>query len=196
MMKTFISLHRRVLRLVSHDNASKYLYGLSFAEAIVFPVPPDVMLIPMCAARPQDALRLGVLTTVFSVSGGVLGYALGFFLLSAVEPWLLTSDWAGEYQNARYLFEQWGVIIIVIAGFSPIPYKIFTFTAGALQLTFPLFVIASLIGRGGRFIMVAMLFSYLGTLVAGKVEKTVTQLVWLTVIVVVILLLSHYSGVM
>ncbi len=193
-MKVFTPLYQKVLRWVSYDSADKYLYGLSFVEAVAFPVPPDVMLAPMCAARPHDALYLGSLTTAFSVLGGILGYALGFFILDAIEPWLLASHWANEYLSAKHLFEQWGVMIVIIAGFSPVPYKIFTFTAGALQLAFPLFVVASFIGRGGRFLMIALLFRYLGTIALPKVKKIIEQLGWLTVIAFVVFLLVYYLG--
>ena len=195
MIKILALLQQRVLRWASHEHASKYLYGLSFAEAVVFPIPPDVMLIPMCAARPRDALRFGVLTTVFSVAGGTLGYAVGFFLFEAIAPWLFASAWAAEYQSVRHLFEKWGVAVIIIAGFSPVPYKVFTFAAGALQLAFPWFVIASLVGRGGRFIIVAMLFKYLGAFVLHKAEKTVAQLGWLLMAALVLFMLMRYSAI-
>ena len=195
-MKVFTPLYQIVLRWVSYEKADKYLYGLSFLESVIFPVPPDVMLIPMCAARQKDALRLGLFTTLFSVLGGILGYALGFFILDYIEPWLLTTEWSDKYLYAQQLFQEWGVWIVIIAGFSPIPYKIFTFSAGALQLGFPLFVVASLIGRGGRFLLIAMIFKYLGAVMLPKVERMIERIGWVTVIVFVLSVFIYYSGVL
>ena len=115
------------MRWSRHPKAPLYLGGLSFAESSFFPVPPDVMLAPMCLANPQRAWRLALLTTLTSVAGGVFGYLIGYFAFDAIEPWLRASRYWGAYAQAVAWFEAWGFWAIFIAGFSPIPYKVFIF---------------------------------------------------------------------
>ena len=191
-MKIFKPLYDKILVWVSRDDSDKYLYALSFLESIVFPIPPDVMLAPMCAARPHDAVRLGLMTTLFSVIGGVLGYALGLFALTLVEPWLMGSSLWDDYVRVQDLFSKWGVWIILIAGFSPLPYKIFTVGAGAFHLFFPAFVIASLLGRGARFLLVAVLLKYLGPALLPKLERWAEGIGWLIVFVFIAILVHYY----
>lgn len=182
-MRIFGGLYDRVLTWSVHPHARWYLGGLSFAESSFFPVPPDVMLAPMCLARPGRALSLAGLTTAASVFGGMAGYAIGYFALEAVEPMLKDLNYWDSYLRAKGWFADWGVLAVLIAGFSPIPYKVFTISAGAAAMTFPGFVLASLFGRGARFFLVAGLIALGGDRFADGLRRRIDALGWLFVLV-------------
>jgi membrane protein YqaA with SNARE-associated domain len=181
-MRLFGPLYDRVLSWAAHPKARWYLGGLSFAESSFFPVPPDVMLAPMTLARPVDAWRLALLTTVTSVAGGMLGYLIGYFALDLVEPWMVSAGHWEAYLEARTWFQTWGFWAVLAAGFSPIPYKLFTIAAGALAMFLPVFVLASLVGRGGRFFLVAGLIRWGGAPMEARLRRHVEFLGWLLVI--------------
>ena len=180
-MRLFGHLYDRVLRWAAHPKAPWYLGGLSFAESSFFPIPPDVMLAPMTLARPERAWHLALLTTLTSVAGGLLGYAIGYFALEAVEPWLVSAGYWEGYLQARSWFETWGFWAVLAAGFSPIPYKLFTVAAGALAMFLPTFALASIVGRGGRFFLVAGLIRWGGAPMEQKLRQHVELLGWLLV---------------
>lgn len=186
-MKIFTVLYDKVMGWVRHPHASWYLAGLSFAESSFFPVPPDVMLAPMSMARPTRAMRLALLTTVASVVGGVFGYLIGMLAFDLVEPVLHQYGYWEKYLRAREWFEIWGFWAIFVAGFSPIPYKVFTITAGVIGMSFLPFVLASLIGRGGRFFLVAALMAWGGEAMEAKLRQWVDWIGWLTVAAVVLI---------
>ncbi|MFU8896983.1 MAG: YqaA family protein [Gammaproteobacteria bacterium] len=180
-MQLFGPLYDRVLRWAAHPKARWYLGGLSFAESSFFPVPPDVMLAPMTLARPVDAWRLATLTTVMSVAGGMLGYLIGYFALDLFAPWMVSAGYWEGYLQARDWFQTWGFWAVLAAGFSPIPYKVFTIAAGALAMFVPVFVLASLVGRGGRFFLVAGLIRWGGAPMEARLRRHVEFLGWLFV---------------
>jgi membrane protein YqaA with SNARE-associated domain len=180
-MRLFGPLYDRVLGWAAHPKARWYLGALSFAESSFFPVPPDVMLAPMTLARPVDAWRLATLTTVTSVLGGVLGYLIGYFALDLVEPWMVSAGYWEGYLQVRGWFQTWGFWAVLAAGFSPIPYKLFTIAAGALAMFLPAFVLASAIGRGGRFFLVAGLIRWGGAPMEARLRQNVEFLGWLLV---------------
>jgi len=186
-MKLFTILYDKVMRWARHPRAGWYLVGLSFAESSFFPVPPDVMLAPMSMARPQRAWHLALLTTLASVAGGALGYLIGRLAFDAIAP--LLHDWGywGAYQQARAWFDAWGFWAIFVAGFSPIPYKVFTITAGVVSMPFLPFVIASFIGRGARFLLVARLMAWGGETMEQRLRRWVDWIGWLTLLTVVII---------
>ncbi|HHB12136.1 MAG TPA: DedA family protein [Chromatiales bacterium] len=183
-MRLFGPLYDRVMHWAGHPRAEAYLAALSFAESSFFPVPPDVMLAPMVVRRPQRAFRLATITTVASVLGGLFGYAVGYFALTVVEPWLQASGYWEGYQTARQWFEQWGLWVVFAAGFSPIPYKLFTITAGALTLNVLGFAVVSFVGRGMRFFLVAWLLSWVGPRMEATIRRYIEWLGWATVAVV------------
>jgi membrane protein YqaA with SNARE-associated domain len=176
------------MRWAKHPKAVLYLGGLSFAESSFFPVPPDVMLIPMSLARRELAFRYALLTTITSVIGGVLGYLIGYFAYASVEPLLFQWGYQEPLIHARSWFHEWGVWIIFIAGFSPIPYKLFTITAGALSMAFLPFTLASAIGRGSRFFLVAWLVRLGGPAIEPKIRQYIEALGWATVLLLVLLI--------
>ncbi|MGI9264466.1 MAG: YqaA family protein, partial [Gammaproteobacteria bacterium] len=145
------------------------------------PIPPDVMLAPMCLADRTKAWRFAAVTTVTSLLGGIAGYAIGYFLFESIEPWLHDMGYWPAYLKGKEWFDDWGVWAVLVAGFSPIPYKIFTISAGVAVLNFPGFVIASLIGRGARFFLVAGLVVAGGERMEVLLPKYVERLGWATV---------------
>lgn len=190
-MKLFSRLYERVMHWAEHRHAPWYLGGLSFAESSFFPIPPDVMLAPMALARTDRAWRFATITTIFSVLGGMLGYLIGYLAFGQIEPWLQTSHYWDRYQQAVAWFDEWGVWAIFIAGFSPIPYKIFTIAAGAISMAFLPFVLASVVGRGARFFLVAGLMKWGGKSMEEKLHRYVDILGWLVVALVVLFIILY-----
>jgi membrane protein YqaA with SNARE-associated domain len=168
----------RVLGWASHPRAPWLLGVVSFAESSFFLVPPDVMLIPMALARPQRALHLAAWTTLTSVVGGLAGYAIGALALESIRPWLLDLGHAEAFEQARAWFTAHGFIAILVAGFSPIPYKVFCLAAGSMGMSIPLFVIASFIGRGSRFFLFAALMAWGGPHAQAAVSRFGKGAVW------------------
>ena len=185
-MSMFSSLYDKVLSWSRHPHAPWYLGGLSFAESSFFPIPPDVMLAPMSLASPKRALWYALLTTLTSVAGGVAGYLIGVTLFDVIEPWLLQSGYFERYLTAKSWFDEWGFWAIFLAGFSPIPYKVFTITAGAIAMSFAPFVVASFIGRGARFFLVAMLMAWGGEKMEAKLRHYIDWIGWGVVALIVV----------
>ena len=184
-MKLFSGLYDRVMRWSRHRHAPAYLAGLSFAESSFFPVPPDVMLAPMSMASPSRAIWFASLTTVASVLGGLAGYVIGFFAFEATAPLIEQLGYWDKYLKAREWFDAWGFWAVFLAGFSPIPYKVFTITAGAIGMALVPFVMASLIGRGARFFLVALLMAWGGEPMETVLRRYVDIAGWVVIAVVV-----------
>jgi len=188
-MRIFGPLYDWVMRMSAHPRAPWYLGGLTVAESSFFPIPPDVMLIPMSVARPRRALWLALLTTVCSVVGGVIGYLIGYFAFEAVRPMIEAAGYEGHLLRAELWYSEWGVWVVFLAGFSPIPYKIFTVTSGALALALGPFVLASFVGRGARFFLVAWLAGRFGPVVEQKLRQHMEIAGWSTVVLFVVIYL-------
>ncbi len=185
-MRLFSRLLNMVMGWAEHRHAAYYLAGLSFAESSFFPIPPDVMLAPMTLAKPERAWQFATVTTLASVVGGVAGYLIGMFAFELVEPLLHSAGYWERYLATREWFAVWGVWVVFLAGFSPIPYKIFTITAGVVGMVFVPFVLASLIGRGARFFLVAWLMRLGGPKMERILKQYIDRIGWLLVIVVVL----------
>lgn len=181
-MKLFTRLYDKTLAWSQHPAAHRYLAALSFAEALFFPVPPDVMLMPMALSTPAKALRYAWIATLWSTLGGLLGYALGFWLFDLLQPWLIELGYGEKLSQAQQFFKDYGVWVVFIAGFSPIPFKLFTLTAGAMQMPLLPFILAAFLGRGGRFFLVAWLMRIGGERYAEQIRKQVEWLGWLVVV--------------
>ena len=185
-MRLFSNLLTMVMGWAEHRHASYYLAGLSFAESSFFPIPPDVMLAPMTLAKPERAWQFALVTTLASVGGGVAGYLIGMFAFELVEPLLHSAGYWERYLATREWFAVWGVWVVFLAGFSPIPYKIFTITAGVVGMVFLPFVLASFVGRGARFFLVAWLMRMGGAKMERILKQYIDRIGWLLVIVVVL----------
>jgi membrane protein YqaA with SNARE-associated domain len=179
-------LYERVIGWARHPHAERYLGALSFAESSFFPIPPDVMLAPMCLADRARAWRFATITTVTSLLGGIAGYAIGYFLFEAVEPWLQEMGYQDAYLAGKAWFDRYGIWAVFVAGFSPIPYKVFTIAAGVAALNFPGFVIASFVGRGARFFLVAGLVVAGGERMEALIPRYVERIGWAVVVVAVV----------
>lgn len=185
-MNIFGRMYDMVLCWAGHRLAERYLAFLSFIESIFFPIPTDVMLIPMVVSKPSQAMRLATITTAASVVGGVLGYLLGYFAFESLQPYIHNWGYWERYQEVMVWFDQWGLWVIFLAGFSPLPYKLFTIAAGALSLALLPFIIVSFIGRGARFFLVAWLVAKFGPAVEPKVRQYIEWLGWGVVVLAVV----------
>ncbi len=161
-MQLFGPLYDRCVSWARHRHAPAYLFGTSVAESIFFPIPVDVMLAPMTLATPRRWWKLALLATLGSVLGGVVGFLLGQFALEAVMPWIERAGQAQTFADINAMFEKYGFWIVVVAGFTPIPYKVFTIASGAAGMALLPFVLGSIVGRAGRFLMVAGLVAWFG----------------------------------
>lgn len=186
-MKIFSVLYDKAMNWAVHRHAPVYLAGLSFAESSFFPIPPDVMLAPMALAEPKRAWFYATLTTVASVIGGIAGYLIGMFAFELIEPWLHELGYWGKFEVAQVWFSEWGFWAIFIAGFSPIPYKLFTISAGVISMAFLPFVLASFIGRGARFFLVAAIMVWGGEKMEKMVRTYINWIGWLVVLAALIL---------
>lgn len=188
-MKLFTRLYEQTLAWAAHRHADKYLALTSFSESIFFPVPPDVMLAPMALSKPEKAMYFALLTTLASVAGGVVGYFLGLFAYeSFIEGWVISAGYGDKLELAIQWFSDYGVWVVFLAGFSPIPYKVFTISAGSLAMSFVPFLIASAIGRGLRFFMVAMLMKWGGAKIMPHLQKYMELIGWSVVGIVLIII--------
>ena len=188
-MRLFSKLYDMTLRWSRHRHAPGYLAGLSFAESSFFPIPPDVMLAPMTLANPERAWRLAFLTTVASVLGGLLGYAIGLFAFDFIEPLLHRAGYWEHYLTTREWFDEWGFWAVFLAGFSPIPYKVFTISAGVISMALLPFVAASAVGRGARFFLVAGVMSWGGARMETALREYIDRIGWLVVALAVLVFL-------
>lgn len=182
----FRRLYAWVVHRAAHPRAPLWLAALAFAESSFFPIPPDVMLAPMVLARRHKAWRYALIATAGSVAGGVLGYCIGVFFLDQLLPWLRELGYYHGYELAREWFARYGFWAILVAGFAPIPYKLFTIAAGAVSMALLPFVLASMVGRGARFFLVAGLARWLGPVFEQKLLKYLDWIGWSLVVIIAI----------
>jgi membrane protein YqaA with SNARE-associated domain len=191
-MKIFSYLYDKTLKWSKHRKAPYYLAGMSFAESSFFPIPPDVMLMPMCLAKPTKAYKFALITTVFSLLGGLFGYLIGFTLIEILIPFFEQINYLEKYNKVAELFSEYGFWVVFIAGFSPIPYKLFTIAAGASAMALLPFIIASFIGRGARFFLVAFLMKVGGEKFEPKIRKSVDALGYALIVIITIYIVAKY----
>lgn len=192
-MKLFEPIYSTILRWAKHRHAERYLAAVSFAESSFFPVPVDVMMAPMVLSNKSKAWRLAAITTVTSVVGGMFGYLLGAFFFDVYGNQVLSAFNAHEtFEMVKAKYAANGIVIILLAGFTPIPYKIFTIASGVLSIAFLPFVLLSLIGRGGRFFLVAGLIKLGGDRLEETIHKQVEVLGWGTLALVGVGGLAYY----
>ena len=186
-MKIFSALYEWTLRWAEHKLAPRILALLTFAESVFFPIPPDVLLAPMVLAKPQKAWSYATLTTVSSVIGGAVGYWLGYWMFEPwIQPLITEVGYQAKFDRVLDWFNEWGIWVIFIAGFSPVPYKLFTVSAGLLHMAFLPFLIVSAIARGMRFFLVAGLIKAGGPAMEKKIRQWVDVLGWLIVALIVV----------
>jgi membrane protein YqaA with SNARE-associated domain len=172
----FKALYHWTLSLSASPRAPLALAAVSFAESSFFPVPPDVMLIPMTMARPERAWHYAAICTIASVLGGMLGYAIGALLYDTVGGWLISLYGYGDKMDAfRALYQTHGHWIILIKGFTPIPFKLITIASGLAGYNFWLFVLLSAITRAARFFIVAGIMNRYGQPIRDFIENNLTM---------------------
>ena len=178
-MKLFENLYRSILRAASSRQAPGVLSALSFTESFILPFPPpDVMLAPMSLAKPERAIYFATITLIASVLGGIVGYAIGAFGYELAQPYIVEWGYQAVFDKATEWFMVWGFWAVLVAGFSPVPYKIFTISAGVLHLAFLPFILASLIGRGARFYLVALLLARFGPAIESRLIMYIEKIGW------------------
>ena len=185
-MKLFGTIYDKTMIWSQHKFAAAWLSFVSFIEAIFFPIPPDVMLIPMSMSKPQMATRYAIYTTIASVFGGIIGYYIGLYAFDWVKGIIVDWGMQANFDKAMNWFETWGVAIVFLAGFSPIPFKVFTICAGVMQMAFLPFAITAAISRFARFILVAKLSAWGGEKYADKIRRSIELIGWGTVVIAVI----------
>lgn len=165
-------LYKWTMSLAESPRATWGLAAVSFAESSFFPIPPDVVLVPMSLAKPEAAWRYAAICTVASVLGGIVGYGIGALLFDTVGQWLVNLYGYGAKMDAlRAAYDQWGALLILIKGVTPIPYKLVTIVSGLLSYNFPLFVVLSLVTRGARFFLLAALLNRFGDQARAILDK-------------------------
>ena len=188
-MKIFNNLYQKVISWAAKPKAVRYLFILSFAESSFFPIPPDVMLMPMCLANKKKVWNFALLTTLASVLGGVFGYFIGYFIFDVLESWLINSNYWGAFQLSKEWFAKWGLWAVLLAGFSPIPYKIFTIAAGITGINLFGFILFSAFGRGARFFLIAAIIFLFGERISIILTRYVEFIGWLIVVILAALFL-------
>src|ERR1700744_5216793 len=170
----------------AHKPYALWILGaVAFAETSFFPVPPDIMLLPMSLAQPRRAWLFATVCTVASVAGGLLGYAIGAVLYDSVGHWLIhLYGLEGKVDAFRASYAQWGAVIILLKGLTPIPYKLVSITSVFAGYNIGLFILCSIIARGGRFFIVAVVLNRYGDVIRAEIEKSLG--LWLTAFVILI----------
>jgi membrane protein YqaA with SNARE-associated domain len=160
--------------------------AVSFAESSFFPIPPDVMLLPMSLARPQRAWFFAGICTVASVAGGLVGYGIGALLYDSLGQWLMhIYNLTDKVETFRQSYAEWGAVIILLKGLTPIPYKLVTITSGFAGYNIWLFILCSIVARGGRFFVLAVLLNRYGDFIRKELEKRLTTYVVIGAVVLV-----------
>jgi len=189
----FEPIYAAVMRFSRRREAPYYLSLLSFVESFILPFPPpDVMLAPMSLARPSRAMWFASLTLFFSVLGGLVGYLIGAFLFDIAEPYIIEWGYQARFETVIAWFQEWGFWAVLVAGFSPVPYKIFTIAAGVLNLALLPFVLASIIGRGARFFLVAWCLAKFGPAIESRLMRFIEYIGWAVVVLLILAIAIYY----
>lgn len=176
----FRKLYDWTMRLSRKPGAPWYLFGFSAAESVFFPVPTDVMLAPMVMAQRERWLRLAVITTAGSILGALIGYPLGYFSIEALTPLLKDMGYWHAFETAQAWFAQYGFWALFVAGFTPIPFKVFTVAAGAAAMPLLPFVVACFFGRFARFGLVAGVVRVAGPAFEQRALRYIDAIGWAT----------------
>ena len=185
------NIYLKILELSGKPRSEWVLAIISFTESSIFPIPPDFLLLPMTLAKPLKWIRLALITTIFSVLGGILGYFIGLFLWDTIgEKIIHIYNLKENYNHFKDNYNSNGAIIVFLAGFTPIPYKLITIASGGMQLNLLTFISASLLSRGLRFFIIAGIIRIFGSTAKKYIDKyfnLFTILLGIIIIVVVII---------
>ena len=180
------ALYDWTMKLMAGKSAIVALCALSFAESSFFPIPPDILMIPLILKQRDKAFRIAFLCTISSVIGGAFGYIIGCGLYDVVAvPFLNYFGWMDEFESVKQAYSQYGAWIVLGAGITPFPYKLVTIASGVMQMNFGLFMIISLLGRGLRFFLVAGALYKWGRPMQHFIEKNLS---WLSILFFILLI--------
>ena len=189
----FNNLYKKCLDLAAHKSSKYYLAIVSFVESSFFPIPPDVMVIPMVISKKNDFIKIFLITTFFSVMGGMLGYLIGAFFFDFGSQIMSFYGYENKLSNIKENlvnsdgFYAW-LGILFLAGFTPLPYKVFTIASGLISFNFFIFIVISLVSRGLRFFIVSYLSYKFGNLFTEFMEKHGSK--WFTIIGLIIVIIG------
>ena len=184
-------IYDKTLDLASRPNAMVWLFAIAFIESSFFPIPPDIMIIPMVLATPSSAYKIASNATLASVLGGCFGYAIGIFGYEMIaKPLLEFYGYMQKFHSFEAYYHQYGAWIVFIAGITPIPYKLITIASGIVRLDFGIFTIASILARGLRFFLIAWLLKRYGEPMKEFIEKNLNLL---SIIFVILLIGGFYA---
>ncbi|MFM9153616.1 MAG: YqaA family protein [Methylocystis sp.] len=179
-------LYDWTMSLAASPHAAWALGAIAFAESSFFPVPPDVILVPMTLAQPKKAWLYASICTVASVAGGALGYAIGALFYDTIGQWLISLyGYGSKLESLRQFYAEWGALFILVKGFTPIPYKLVTIVSGLLAYNFPLFICLSFITRGARFFILTAAINHFGDTVREKLESHFGIFIGVMILIVV-----------
>ena len=188
----FQTLYKKCLKLAAHKSSNFYLGLVSLVESSFFPIPPDVMIIPMVIAKKKEYLKIFLIASIFSVIGGIFGYLIGYFFFDLAMYVIEFYDYQNKVENLKLSMSQgsgflaW-LSILFLAGFTPLPYKAFTISSGLIAFNLPIFIIVSLISRSLRFFIVAYLSYKFGKLFTEFMEQHGSK--WFTIIGIIIVII-------
>ncbi len=189
----FYNLYKKCLDLAAHKSSKYYLALVSFVESSFFPIPPDVMVVPMVISKKNDFIKIFLITTIFSVMGGMLGYLIGAFFFDFGSQIMSFYGYENKLYNIKENlvnsdgFYAW-LSILFLAGFTPLPYKVFTIASGLISFNFLIFIFISLVSRGLRFFIVSYLSYKFGNLFTEFMEKHGSK--WFTIIGLLIVIIG------
>jgi membrane protein YqaA with SNARE-associated domain len=183
----FKRLYHRILTLADSPHAPYALAAIAFAESSFFPIPPDVILVPMSLSRPRRAWGYAALCTVASVAGGVLGYAIGALFYETIGQWLINLyGYADRAEALRALYGQWGWLVILVKGLTPIPFKLVTIVSGFLHYNLVLFVLLATLTRGARFFLLAGILNRFGEPIKALLDRHFATFILLIALIIVL----------
>lgn len=185
-MVVFGALYQRAIGWSRHRHAPAWLWFISFIEAIFFPVPPEVMLAPMTLAQPKSWFRYASLSLLGSTMGAFIGYAIGMFAMQLIEPHLVSLGMGDAFNNARSSLQEHGFWIMLVGGFTPVPFKLFTIAAGTVAMPLLPFLAAVLIGRGKRVYLVAGVIRVGGERAERALHRYIEPVGWTALVLLVV----------
>lgn len=189
-MKLFTPMYERALRWSQHPRAPVYLGTLSFAEAVIFPVPPEVMLAPMTLAQPKRGMWFASISLFWSMLGALLGYAIGYFAIDLAMPLLERMGYVDEFAAVKKSAAENGFWFLLIGGFTPIPFKLLTLASGAVQMPLLPFIFGALIGRGKRVYLVAGLIMLGGERAERLLHRYIEPVGWFALALLIALIVA------
>ena len=192
----FQRLYKKCLNLAGHKNSNFYLGLVSFIESSFFPIPPDVMIIPMVIAKKKEFIKIFLIASIFSVCGGILGYLIGYLFFDLAMYVMEFYNYEDQIENLKStMSEGSGLLawlsILFLAGFTPLPYKAFTISSGLIAFNLPIFIIVSIVSRSLRFFIVAFLSYKFGELFTEYMNKHGSK--WFTVIGILIVIIFVFT---